>query len=175
MALNYRMHKYNKLFFSVLIFLAACKGAGTPDNIINKDRMANLLTEIHIVDGSMYSVMQIPDTMYKYGMNKYLAVFKKYRTDSAQFRKSFKYYSANPDMMQSIYEQITINIKFKSDSVNKLNQKQIEKDNKRRLDSLNKLPKQAPVQPSPAQAATPRLQNPGHKLKPHKGHAVPVK
>lgn len=163
------MHKYNKLFFSVLIFLAACQGPKVPGDIINKKRMIGLLTEIHIVDGSLYSVMQLPDTLHKYGMDKYMVMFKKYHTDSAQFRKSFKYYSANPDMMQSIYEQITANIKFKSDSVNKLNEKQIQKDNKRRLDSLNKLPKQKPNQVTPAQPS------PAVKPKFLKGHAVPVK
>jgi hypothetical protein len=107
--------------------------------------------------------------MYKFGMDKYLVMFKKYHTDSAQFRKSFKYYSANPDVMQSIYEQISANIKLKSDSVNKLNEKQIQKDNKRRLDSLNKLPKQQPLQVTPAQPS------PGFRPKLHKGHALPVK
>lgn len=170
MALNYRMHKYNKLFFSVLIFLVACQGSKAPKGIINKERMIGLLTEIHIVDGSMYSVMQVPDTLYKYGMDKYLVMFKKYHTDSAQFRKSFKYYSANPDMMQGIYEQVSANIKLKSDSVNKLNDKQLQKDNKRRLDSLNKLPKQKPLQVTPAQPVTPAF-----KSKLHKGHALPVK
>ena len=170
------MHKYNKLFFSVLIFLVACKSAHTPDGIIKKEQMANLLTEIHIVDGSMYIVMQVPDTLYKYGTAKYLSVFKKYNTDSAQFRKSFKYYSSNPDLLQGIYEQVTKNIKQKRDSLNKVSQQQITKDNKRRTDSLNKLPKNTPVQPvTPAQPLTPSLKqrNSSH-LKPHKGNVVPA-
>jgi hypothetical protein len=55
-----------------------------------------------------------------------------------------------------MYEQITKNIKQKSDSLNKVNQKQIVKDNKRRTDSINKLPKKAPTQPvAPAQPVTP--------------------
>ena len=170
------MHKYIKLFFFVLIFLAACKGANTPDGIIKKEQMANLLTEIHIVDGGMYNVMQVPDTLYKYGTGKYFAVFKKYHTDSAQFRKSFKFYSTNPDMLQSIYEQVTINIKQKSDSLNKVNQKQIEKDNKRRTDSLSKLPKTTPTRPAaPPQPVTPtptRKFNPN--IKPPKGHVNPI-
>ncbi|MGZ3752375.1 MAG: DUF4296 domain-containing protein, partial [Mucilaginibacter sp.] len=76
------MHKYNKLFFSVLIFLAACKGSGTPGGIIKQDQMTGLLTEIHIADGSMYNVIQVPDSLYKYGTARYLAIFKKYHTDS---------------------------------------------------------------------------------------------
>src|SRR3569832_51978 len=156
MPLNYRMHKYYKLFFSVLIFLAACSGNKIPDGVIARDKMTNLLTDIHIVDGSMYNVMQLPDSLYKYGTEKYQMVFRKYHTDSLQFKKSFQYYSSNPDKLQAIYEQITINIKQKSDSINKLSLDKIKKDNKKRTDSLNKLQKQAkppqlqqPVKPQP--------------------------
>jgi Domain of unknown function (DUF4296) len=150
------MHKYIKLFFFVLIFLAACRGNKTPTGILDKERMTNLLTEIHLVDASMYSLYQVPDTLYKYGTGKYLAVFKKYHTDSVQFKKSFKYYSLKPDALSDIYEQITNNLKHKSDSLNKINLEQI----KKRADSLNKLPKKAtPVAP----AATPQPLKPAPK------------
>ncbi len=139
------MHKYNKLFFFVLIFLAACKGNKTPADILDKEQMAGLLTEIHMADASMYSLYQVPDTLYKYGTGKYLAIFKKYHTDSVQFKKSFKYYSLKPDILSDIYEQITDNLKKKSDSLNKINGEQI----KKRTDSLKKLQKTAmPVQPA---------------------------
>ena len=159
------MHKYNKLFFSVLIFLIACGGKKTPEGIIGQDKMVNLLTDIHIVDGSMYSVLQMPDSLYKYGNDKYLTIFKKYHTDSIQFKKSFKYYADNPEKLQAIYEQITINIKQKSDSLNKLNNDKIAKDNKRRTDSLSKLPKQS--QPKPADAGQPVKPVPNRNFNPH--------
>ena len=142
------MRKYNRLFFSVLIFLVACKSTGTPNGIIKQDQMTDLLTDIHIVDGSLYNVLQVPDTLYKYGNGKYMGVFKKYHTDSVRFKKSFKYYAANPDKLEAIYEQISKNLKQKSDSLTKLNQLQMAKDNKRRTDSLNKLPKKSPTQSS---------------------------
>ncbi|HTD98348.1 MAG TPA: DUF4296 domain-containing protein [Mucilaginibacter sp.] len=138
------MHKYYSLFFSVLLFLAACRGGSTPTGIIKQQQMTDLLTEIHIIDGSMYSVMQAPDSLYKYGTAKYLATFKKFHTDSAQFRKSFKYYAVNPEKLYAIYEQVTINLKQKTDSLNKLNQKKIADDSKRVADSLKKLPKTPP-------------------------------
>lgn len=171
------MHKYNKLFFSVLIFLAACSGNKTPDGIIPQGRMTNLLTDIHIVDGSMYNVMQFPDSLYKYGTAKYQMVFRKYQTDSLQFRKSFQYYSSNPEKLQAIYDQITINIKQKSDSLNKLNLDKINKDNKRRTDSLNKLQKKAqPQQPFKIQPAnSPLRRHLDPNIKPPKNaHAAPV-
>ncbi|MBV8390449.1 MAG: DUF4296 domain-containing protein [Mucilaginibacter sp.] len=163
------MHKYNKLFFSVLIFLAACSGNKAPRGIIAQDAMINVLTDIHIVDGSMYNVMQAPDSLYKYGTDKYQMVFRKYHTDSAQFRKSFQYYAANPEKLEAIYEQITLNIKQKSDSVNKVNLDKINKDNKRRSDSLNKLPKRAQPKPVTAQPVQPVIKrNFNPNIKPRK-------
>lgn len=163
------MHKYNKLFFLVLILLAACSGNKTPDGIIAQDEMTNLLTDIHIVDGSMYNMMQGPDTLYKYSTDKYRYVFSKYHTDSVQFKKSFQYYSSHPEKLQVMYEQITINIKQKSDSVNKLNLDKINKDNKRRTDSLKKLPKQAQPKPVTAQPVQPVIKrNYSPNIKPRK-------
>ena len=171
------MLKYNKLFFFVLIFLIACRGNKTPDGIINQEQMTNLLTDIHIVDGGLYSVTQMPDSLYKYGADKYLMVFKKYHTDSIQFKESFKYYTTNPEKLATMYEQIAKNIKQKSDSLNKINLDKIAKDNKRRTDSLNKLPKQA--QPKPAatsQSDKPPLRNFFPHIKPRKRtHADSIK
>jgi hypothetical protein len=169
MLLNYRMRKYNKLFFSVFIFLVACQGNNVPDGIIEQKKMTNLLTEIHIVDGSMYNVLQIPDTLYKYGMDRYLKVFKKYHTDSVEFKKSFRYYTTRPEILETMYDQIMKNIQMKSDSVNKLSLDQIAKDNKRRTDSLNKIKKNTPAQPAmPVQA---EKSSPKQELKlPHKIH-----
>jgi hypothetical protein len=127
-----------------------------------------------------------------------MAVFEKYKTDSVQFKKSFRYYTANPEIMATMYEQIADNLKQKTDSLNKIYQKQVEIDTKRRTDSLNKLPKNSSPQPvTPTQApATPartapvtptRTTPPAHTVNPRvrpngnpriapprKVHALPV-
>jgi hypothetical protein len=118
------MRKYIILFFSVLLFLSACK-QGTPDGIIDKDRMIALLTEVHIVDGTLITIPQTPDTLYKYGKGRYLAVFAKYHTDSAQFKKSFTYYAGTkPVEFSDMYDQVLKNLQAKTDSVTKLMMKQ---------------------------------------------------
>ncbi|HEY2582943.1 MAG TPA: DUF4296 domain-containing protein [Mucilaginibacter sp.] len=117
------MRKYITLFFSVSLFLFACNSGKPSAEIINHDRMVNLLTDLHIVDGRMYTHL-VPDSLYKYGMGMYLSLFKKYNTDSVQFRKSYKYYTTQPAELQAIYEQVLKNLKQKTDSVTKLQLKQ---------------------------------------------------
>jgi hypothetical protein len=118
------MHKYISLFFSVTFLLSACMGGKTPEDIINHNRMTNLLTDVHIIDGILYTAPQNPDSLYKYGADKYVALFKKYHTDSVQFKKSLKYYATQPVELAAIYDQVRISLKQKLDSVTKLQQKQ---------------------------------------------------
>jgi hypothetical protein len=112
------MYKYLILFFSVTLFLCGCKSDSVPDKFIQPNVMAALLVQIHLVDGSLYNGTQVPDSLYKYGMGKYLAVFKKIGVDSAQFRKSLDYYSEEPDKLSAIYDKVDLQIKGLTDSVN---------------------------------------------------------
>ena len=114
------MHKYITLFFLPAVFLYSCKGGKTNSNIIGKREMTSLMTDLIIVDGSMYNVSQAPDSLFKYGTGRYLALFKRHHTDSAQFDRSFKYYMSQPAELQSICDQAAKILKDKTDSVNKL-------------------------------------------------------
>jgi hypothetical protein len=127
------MRKYITLFFSVTFFLYACKGDKTPTGIIKHDQMVSLLTDVHIIDGSLYSVQQTPDTLYKYGSGKYRSLFKRYGIDTAQFRRSMKYYASQPTEMGAMYDQILANLKVKIDSLNKIQLKNIQQQQKNAL------------------------------------------
>jgi len=114
------MRKYISLFFLPAIFVFACRSNSSGDGIIEQQKMTSLLTDVVIVDGSMYNVGQLADSLYKYGTGKYLDLFKRYNTDSAQFTKSFKYYTSQPVKLQAICDQVLDNLKKKTDSLNKL-------------------------------------------------------
>jgi len=114
------MHKYIILFFSVLLILTACTGDKVPEGIIAKPRMISLLTDLHVTDGTLYNVPQDKDTLYKYGYDKYVVLFKKYKTTDKVFKKSLEYYSAQPEVIEEMYTQIEANIKAKTDSITKV-------------------------------------------------------
>jgi hypothetical protein len=114
------MHKYITLFFSASLFLSACSGNKNKTEIIKHDQMVSLLTDIHILDGSMYNaVSQSQDTLYKYGTARYLVLFKKYHVDSVEFRRSLKYYTTKPVEFQGMYDKILANLQARADSINK--------------------------------------------------------
>jgi hypothetical protein len=101
--------------------------------------------------------------LYKYGTAKYLALFKKFHTDSAQFRKSFKFYAMHPAMLVPIYDQVALNLKNKTDSVNKIQQKQFS------------APKPDTAEKKAQSSATPALKSDTVKSTEHKANTVITK
>jgi len=154
------MQKYKIFFFSLLLFCAACNGDRIPKGVLDEETMTGLLTQIHITDGSMYNTVQFPDSLYKYGINKYDMVLKSFHTDSNQFKKSVKYYTQHPDILEKIYIKVANDLKAKSDSLNKVYQAQIKAQNQRRLDSVKKLPKQQQSQAAPITPPTAPVNRP---------------
>ena len=125
------MRKYIILFFSGLLLMFSCKKA--PEGIIKPDAMANLLVQIHLADGAMAGIPQMPDSTYKYGMGRYLQIFKQFNTDSVQFRNSYAYYTRHPDNLVTIYDTVLRRLTYKSDSLLKIiakNNAVMMKDNK---------------------------------------------
>jgi len=131
------MHKYLILFFSAVLFLCSCNGKSVPGDVLQPNEMVNVLTEMHIIDGSLYNGLQTPDSLYKYGAGKYFAMFQKFHTDSGTFRKSIRYYSTDLDRLAAIYDQVDLRLKTKTDSVNDLLTKQGRAGHKR--DSINNI------------------------------------
>ncbi|TFF35629.1 DUF4296 domain-containing protein [Mucilaginibacter psychrotolerans] len=113
------MHKYIILFFSVLMLFAACSGNNAPEGTIAEEPMISLLTDVHLTDGSLYSVSQTPDSLYKYGSARYKALFKRHHTTDKQFKASLKYYTTQPVKMLEMYDRVSANIQAKIDSLNK--------------------------------------------------------
>ncbi len=98
------MKRLLALFF-LIIFFAACNSDGAPDGIINQDRMVKVLTDIHLADG--YASVNYGDTSKQQIKAMYLAIYKKYNTDSLQVRKSLEFYSMHADRLKTIYEQVS--------------------------------------------------------------------
>lgn len=90
--------------FFVLIFVAACNYKQPPAGILKNDKMISVLTDIHLVDSYLGSAAY--DTTTQPAANYYRVVYKKYKIDSLQFQKSLRYYSRQPEQLDTMYHQI---------------------------------------------------------------------
>jgi len=118
------MRKHIILFFSALLLFVACKFDNTPKGVVKKDKMTAILADLHLVDGSIYSFNQSPDSLYEKANGRYVALFKKHHTDTAEFNRSLKYYSLHPDKMEDMYTDVLKGLQKKQDSLNAIINKQ---------------------------------------------------
>ncbi len=111
------MRKHIFLFFLALIFLTACNN-DTPKGIIERDRMVKLMIDVHLTDGTIYNLNEAnSDTLYKYGYDKFIKLFKSYQTDSTQFKKSLRYYTQHTEIMSGMYDEVMASLQAKNDSL----------------------------------------------------------
>jgi Domain of unknown function (DUF4296) len=91
----------------LIVGLAACSSEEKPKDLIEEGKMANIMTDIHLIEAEINNLrLQHQDSsifVYQYLKAKTL---KKYNTDTATFNTSFKYYVLNPDKMKPIYAEV---------------------------------------------------------------------
>ena len=91
--------------FILLVLGFGCKPK-VPDGIIDREKMEGILFDIHLVDGYLSSIY-VQDSTRKVGAAYYNGIYKKYNTDSIQYRKSLMYYNQNPELLKGMYTAIS--------------------------------------------------------------------
>jgi hypothetical protein len=79
-----------------------------PSGVIPKKEMIALLTDVHLIESYTSTIGQ--DSAKQVSANLYESVFKKFSTDSIQFKKSIDYYSKYPEDFHEMYLQVQQNM-----------------------------------------------------------------
>lgn len=109
------------LFISVWL-AGACTASEDqrPDSLIDEDRMAAILTEVHIAEArvSRLSLGSVDSSniAYKHLENQ---IFRKFGVDTSTYRKSYSFYSSHPADMEAIYKKVTQKLTKKIDQKRK--------------------------------------------------------
>ena len=134
-------------------FLISCshKSDSIPSKIIPKDKMADVLVDVHLAEASAdnhgLSAPQVNMMMAA----KYDSLFKKHEITFAQFKSSYDYYLAHPDVLSEIYSEV----------VNKLTTMESKATSDRKI----KLPKDPERYGDSPLTETPPIITPGYCLR----------
>mgnify|MGYP006244215251 CR=1 FL=1 len=81
--------------------------AEIPDeDILSKDMMVTLLTDIHLAEGYAQEMRLSAEKMRKQLNRDYSLILKTHKIDSAIFIKSYNYYSQNVFHLDEIYKMV---------------------------------------------------------------------
>ncbi len=105
----------NRIFYFIILFICfyACK-PGIPKDIIQPDKMQQVLIDIHLVDGYIATLPSL-DTAKKVGSSFYKGIYKKFDIDSALYNTSINYYYKHPDLMKKMYDSISVKLSILKD------------------------------------------------------------
>ncbi len=104
----------NIIYILLAFLLFSCtKEQKKPKNLIPKQKMINLLFDMHLAAKSR----NIKTLSKERKPNYYPLIYAKYQVDSTQFKESHTYYLKNIELYQEIYKKL-------EDSISKLTKKQ---------------------------------------------------
>ena len=129
----------SKFFYIALLvlFLINCTSntiIKKPDNLVSKDEMANILTDMFLASGGE----NIKNLQLQRKVNYFPLVYEKHQIDSTRFKESNFYYVSRIDDYQEILDKVDKKLK----ELRKLNQEEISmRDSIKRMDrkTINKL------------------------------------
>jgi hypothetical protein len=117
-----------------------------PENLISKDKMANILHDLYIINAAKGVNRKLLETN---GFIPETYVLTKYAIDSTQFADSNTYYAFNADTYKAIVDQVKARLEKEKVEFEellkvegmaaKVRRDSINKKNKRKNDSLNKI------------------------------------
>jgi len=97
-----------KFFLTALVIVAACSSSGeTPEDLIPKDQMVALMTEIHLLESKIKNLNIHPQDSAKVVYRHYeKLLFTDFNITKDQYERSFNYYVDNLDEFKKVYDAV---------------------------------------------------------------------
>ncbi len=108
-----------KLKIFLLTFLVtACGKDDKPKDLIAEDKMAVVLSEIHLLESQVNDLhLGNGDSSLVVYQKLKFDMLKKNNLDSASFNKSLKYYIINPELLKNVYINVKNNLEARKKKI----------------------------------------------------------
>jgi hypothetical protein len=126
------------LLLTILVGFISCKEdvVNKPDNLIDKDKMIDVMYDLSILDAIKY---QNPASLETYNINPSQYIYKKYKIDSVQFAQSNIYYASSYTNYKEMYDEIIKRIDDKKTVLDSVVKREDKKQAKGTADSIKRI------------------------------------
>ena len=108
----------NKLIFlasAIAFLLISCYHENhpevkTPEYLISRDDMVNILTDIYVTEGILAYHRMNKNLSPEMSANYYKLVFKEHQITHLILKDNLRYYNSNPEVMEEILEDVLANL-----------------------------------------------------------------
>lgn len=96
-----------KLFLTVLVIVCACTSSEAPSDLIGKEKMAKIITEVHLLEAKIGQLTIKPEDSIQVVYDHYeKLLFENLGITQEQYVSSFNYYVDNPAQFEKIYNAV---------------------------------------------------------------------
>lgn len=124
------IRKATFLFICLLLF--ACseeKKTDIPSSILPKQKMADVMLDIHLLEAAMSLNTYRPDMVRSGDPATTFDVFDKNKITKDQYNESFEYYAQHPELLNEVYQLMLENLsKMQAEVMNKKEDVKVKKD-----------------------------------------------
>ena len=86
--------------------MACTPSANVPDDVLDSQRMAEILEDFHLLEFKIQQLNLPIDSQVQVYAHFEAKLLQKHMTDSLTYQKSLEFYSDHPDLMFTIYETV---------------------------------------------------------------------
>ena len=100
--------------------LLACGGNDSPPgDLIPQEKMAEILTEIHVAEARVthLQLRSQDSSIFVYDKLQKM-IWKKNKVDTSLYRKSYTYYTSHPGLLAEIYDKVEENLEVREKKKN---------------------------------------------------------
>jgi len=110
------------LFFGFIILFFGCKTSTntTVEPSLDKDKMKAVLTDLYLAEAAAeLNRITSDSTLLPHKSNYFVLIFTKHNITQQQYEDAYEYYTAQPEILLKIYEEIESGLELIEDFKNK--------------------------------------------------------
>lgn len=107
--INYHMKNIIPLLLSVILLISCSskeKQVSIPDDILSKEKMAEVLVDVHLLEASLNISTYSRDQVVMNNINPNSDILKKNAISKKKYDDSFSFYSKNPSLLTEVYQLV---------------------------------------------------------------------
>lgn len=100
-----------------LVILSCSKKVEIPNDVMDKEKMAAILTEIHLAEARVakFNLRSMDSSVVVFNKLQQ-EIWKKYETDSSYYKKSYAFYATHPEILNEVYQIVKENLEMTDSS-----------------------------------------------------------
>lgn len=109
--------RYHYLTACLVLLMACGKETSIPSEIIQPDKMVNILIDVHQADAKVSNLRILEDSAYVLMRHYDLAIYREHGVSEDDYRTSYQWYLQHPEVYKDLYVVVVDSLAYYEETV----------------------------------------------------------